>query len=236
MGASISFDTKYRLILETEVDCISAEPPSSVQKDKRRGGSGSEHDGSDSGSGSGSGSGSEGEGEGGSGSDSGSDSDHDTKKFTVKITPEIVGYIRNYIRKNEFLDEFDMATEIELEKYDHAPGSAIVFNSDSVVYITNNNTIEAVGEWEYIAPEKVTKKSKSKSRDRHRDRGDEEEDTSNSNTPQYKTKEDELPIGEIETLLNERFEEYSKSHEFIIHQSKNTLLSLNIKSVEIHKA
>ena len=226
MGASISFDTKYRLILETEVDCISANPPSvhSNKHKEHEGGSGSEND-----------SGSEDGGESGSGSGSGSESDNDTKKFTVKVTPEIVSYIRNYIRKNEFLDEFDLITEIELEKYDHAPGSALVFNSDSIVYITNNNTIEAVGEWEYIAPEKVNKKSKSKGRDRDRDRqrGD-DEDTGNS-VPEYKTKEDELPVGEIETLLTERFEEYSKSHDFIIHQSKNTLLSLNIKHVEIHK-
>lgn len=222
MGASISFDTKYRLILETEVDCISANPPSVHSKKHKEhdGGSGSEND---------SGSGSE------DGSSSGSESDHDTKKFTVKVTPEIVSYIRNYIRKNEFLDEFDLITEIELEKYEHAPGSALVFNSDSIVYITNNNTIEAVGEWEYIAPEKVNKKSKSKGRERERGRErDDDEDTGNS-APEYKTKDDELPVGEIETLLTERFEEYSKSHDFIIHQSKNTLLSLNIKHVEIHK-
>ena len=34
MGASISFDSKYRLILDTEVECISVNPPGTV-KDKK---------------------------------------------------------------------------------------------------------------------------------------------------------------------------------------------------------
>jgi hypothetical protein len=244
MGASISFDTKYRLVLDTEVECISVNPPgtkaektSSVSdKPTKRhieSGSGSENE-SDNDSRSGS------ESESGSGSDS----DSENKIYTVKITPEIVSYIRSYLRKNEFLDEFDLITEIDLDNYDHAPGSALVFNSDSIVYITNNQTIEAVGEWEYLPPEKEeakqkssksSKSSKSKSKN-NRDGNDDDDDVDNESRGAYKTKDDELPVGEIENILKDKFEEYNKGHEFVIHESKNSFLCLKINSVEILKA
>jgi len=250
MGASISLDSKYRLILNTEVECISINSNASStgggsknKNHKRRdhhasedsaSGSGSESD-----SGSGSGSGSE--------SESGSDSDGD-KTYTVKLTPEIISYIRSYIRKNQFLDEFDLITEIELDKYEHAPGSALVFNSDSIVFMTNNQTLEAVGDWEYIEPEKpvvsASKSSKSKNgkgRDRHRDRDRDDDDDHSDNErdggrSQYKTKDDDLPVSEIENILTEKFEEYNKTREFIIHESKNSFLVMLIKSVEVVKA
>lgn len=251
MGASISLDSKYRLILNTEVECISINAASSSaattgggdhkkkKTNKRRhneSDSGSEHSGSeseDSGSGS------------GSGSDSGSESDGD-KTYTVKLTPEIIGYIRSYIRKNQFLDEFDLITEIELDKYEHAPGSALVFNSDSIVFMTNNQSLEAVGDWEYIEPEKpavTSSKSKSKSgrgRDRDRRRNDDDEDDDEDNyerkQSKYKTKEDDLPVNEIENILTEKFQEYNKTREFVIHESKNSFLVLLIKSVDLVKA
>jgi hypothetical protein len=253
MGASISLDSKYRLILNTEVECISINAASSSaattgggdhknkKTNKRRhnkSDSESEHSASsseseDSGSGS------------GSGSDSGSESDGD-KTYTVKLTPEIIGYIRSYIRKNQFLDEFDLITEIELDKYEHAPGSALVFNSDSIVFMTNNQSLEAVGDWEYIEPEKpavTSSKSKSKSgrgRDRDRRRNDDDEDDDDDNyerkQSKYKTKEDDLPVNEIENILTEKFQEYNKTREFVIHESKNSFLVLLIKSVELVKA
>ena len=248
MGASISLDSKYRLVLNTEVECISINPSSSSavtggssggahkkKHDHKRHRSDSESDSDGSGSGSGSGSDSE---RSGSGSDSGSESESD-KTYTVKLTPEIIGYIRSYIRKNQFLDEFDLITEIELDKYEHAPGSALVFNSDSIVFMTNNHTLEAVGDWEYIEPEKpVVSSSKSKSkggrgRDRDRRRDDNDDD---NDRKQYKTKEDDLPVNEIENILTEKFEEYNKTREFVIHESKNSFLVLLIKSVEIVKA
>lgn len=242
MGASISFDSKYRLVLDTEVECISVNPPGTkVEKTrsvsdkhaKRDSESGS---GSDNESGSGSGSGSDNE----SGSDSGSDSDTENKIYTVKITPEIVSYIRSYLRKNEFLDEFDLITEIDLDNYDHAPGSAVVFNSDSIVYMTNNQTIEAVGEWEYLTPEKEDVKQKSskssKSSKSKNSRHDDDQDDHNESRSTYKTKDDELPVSEIEHILKDKFEEYNKGHEFVIHESKNSLLCLKINSVEIVKA
>lgn len=252
MGASISLDSKYRLVLNTEVECISINPSSSAvtggssggahkkKHDHKRHHSESESD-SD-GSGSDSGSDSERSGSD-SGSDSGSESESD-KTYTVKLTPEIIGYIRSYIRKNQFLDEFDLITEIELDKYEHAPGSALVFNSDSIVFMTNNHTLEAVGDWEYIEPEKpVVSSSKSKSkggrgrdRDRRRDDNDDDDNDDDNDRKQYKTKEDDLPVNEIENILTEKFEEYNKTREFVIHESKNSFLVLLIKSVEIVKA
>ena len=251
MGASISFDSKYRLILDTEVECISTNLSTSAKKNKHG-------NGNDSGSGSGSGSGSESGSGSGSDSDSGSDNDSDSenKTYTVKLTPEIIGYIRSYLRKNQFLDEFDLITEIDLDSYNHAPGSALVFNSDSIVFNTNNQTIEGVGEWEYIEPEKPVvvasssssssshKKSKSKSkskggrhRDRDRDRDDDNDaDANDRESNKYKTKDDELPVSEIEGIIKDKFEEYNKTREFVINESKNSFLVMLIKSVEIVKA
>ena len=240
MGASISFDSKYRLILDTEIECISTNTPAPAADKKK-----SHHD-TESGSGSGSESGSDSE----SGSGSGSDSESENKTYTVKITPEIISYIRSYLRKNQFLDEFDLITEIELDRYDHAPESALVFNSDSIVFNTNNQTIEAVGEWEYLAPEKPVaasssssssahKKSKSKSKGgRSRDHDDDADDRDDErgDVKQYKTKDDDLPVSEIEGILKDKFEEYNKTREFVIHESKNSFLAMLIKSVEIVKA
>ena len=244
MGASISFDSKYRLILDTEVECISTNTPTpAADKKKTEGGGNRNRSGSESGSGSDSGSGSG----SGSGSDGDSDSDSDNKTYTVKITPDIISYIRNYLRKNQFLDEFDLITEMDLVGYKHAPDSALVFNSDSISFNTNNQTIEAVGEWEYIEPEKsasasasasANKKSKSKSRGgRSRDRDhDDDHDDDDHDEVKYKTKDDDLPVSEIEGILKDRFEEYNKTREFVIHESKNSFLVMLIKSVEIVKA
>lgn len=243
MGASISLDSKYRLILNTEVECISINTSSPKAKAHASGGSSkhrNDHHGSDSESRS--------DSESESGSGSGSDSDSDGEKtYTVKLTPEIIGYIRSYIRKTQFLDEFDLITEIELDNYDHAPGSAIVFNSDSIVFMPNNQTLEAVGEWEYIESDKPvvsssSSKSKSKSgggRSRHRhddDDDDEDEDARRDHaSSKYKTKDDDLPVGEIENVITEKFQEYNKTREFVIHESKNSFLALLIKSVEVVK-
>lgn len=259
MGASISFDSKYRLVLDTDVECISVNQPKNVtntasaRKNKKSerddaidGGSGSDSgsgSGSESGSDSGSGSGSE------SGSESGSDDEN--KIYTVKITPDVVSYIRSYLRKNEFLDEFDLITEIDLDNYEHTPGTALVFNSDSIVYNTNNQTIEAIGEWEYLPPDndetkvkskpsKTKSKSKSKSKSRYDDDDSDDDqddrDDDNASRRKYKSKDDDLPVSEIENILKEKFDEYNKGHEFIIHETKNSLLCLKINSVEIVKA
>lgn len=236
MGASISFDSKYRLILDTEVECVSLNPPSAAPKKKERTQrkSKSESEGSDTGSGSDSESDSE------SGSDSGSESESANKIYTVKITPEITNYIRSYLRKTQFLDEFDLITEIELDDYNHAPGSALVFNSDSVVFNTSNHTLESLGEWEYLPPDNQENASKSKSKSKSKKRRDDDSDDSDTNADReksgYKTKDDDLPVSEIENILKEKFQEYNKTHEFIIHESKNSFLYLKINSVEIVKA
>ena len=265
MGASISLDSKYRLILNTEVECISintSSPKAKAKANASGGGSGSgsgsssgrkhhkdrddDHHGSDK---SGSDSESRSDSGSGSGSGSGSDSDSDSdgeKTYTVKLTPEIIGYIRSYVRKTQFLDEFDLITEIELDKYDHAPGSALVFNSDSIVFMPNNQTLEAVGEWEYLESDKpvVSSKSKSKSkggsgRSRHRHDDDDDDDDDDEHrdhaSSKYKTKDDDLPVGEIENVLTEKFQEYNKTREFVIHESKSSFLALLIKSVEVVK-
>jgi hypothetical protein len=239
MGASISFDSKYRLILDTEIECISTNTRTPAA-DKKKSHRGTEGNGSESGDSDDSGdSGDSGE------SDSDSGGENDNKTYTVKITPEIIGYIRSYLRKNQFLDEFDLITEMDLVEYNHAPDSALVFNSDSIVFNTTNQTIEAVGEWEYLEPEKpavANKKSKSKSKgSRSRDNDDddddhEERDDVDNNHSNYKTKDDELPVSEIEGILKDKFEEYNKTREFVIHESKNSFLAMLIKSVEIVKA
>ena len=251
MGASISLDSKYRMILETEVECISVNSSSTAtggggkggKRDKRE--NDSDHSESDS----------EHSGDGGDDSESdasssGSESDGD-KTYTVKLTPEIINYIRSYIRKNQFLDEFDLITEIELDKYNHAPGTAVVFNSDSIVFAPNNQSLESVGTWEYIEPEipaaSSATKSKSKNgggrgrdsgsrRDRGRHNDDDDNDDEDEQSTTYKTKDDDLPVSEIESILTDKFNEYNKTREFVIHESKNTFLVLLIKSVELVRA
>jgi hypothetical protein len=260
MGASISLDSKYRLILNTEVECISintSSPKAKAKANASGGGSGSSSGSgrkhrkdreSDDDNASASGSDSESGSESDRSDRSGSSSDSDGEKtYTVKLTPEIIGYIRSYIRKTQFLDEFDLITEIELDNYDHAPGSAIVFNSDSIVFMPNNQTLEAVGEWEYLESDKpvVSSKSKSKSkggsgRSRHRHDDDDDDDDDDDEhrdhaSSKYKTKEDDLPVGEIENVLTEKFQEYNKTREFVIHESKSSFLALLIKSVEVVK-
>lgn len=237
MGASISLDSKYRLLLNVEVECISANEPSdkkTTHREHRRDEHRKQDDDSD-------------RSDHSDDSDDSDDSDHsdhsedsdsdsENKTYTVKITPEIAGYIRSYLRKNTFLDEFDLITEIELEKYEHAPGSALVFNSDSVVYITNNQTIESVGEWEYIEPDTPVASSSSSSKKHRRRGGDDDDDSgSGSGRREYKTKDDSLPVSEIRSILTEKFEEYNKSREFIIHQGKNSFLVLLITSVDIQE-
>lgn len=253
MGASISLDSKYRMILETEVECISVNSSSTAtggggkggKRDKRE--NNSDHSESDS----------EHSGDGGDDSESdasssGSESDGD-KTYTVKLTPEIINYIRSYIRKNQFLDEFDLITEIELDKYNHAPGTAVVFNSDSIIFAPNNQSLESVGTWEYIEPEipaaSSATKSKSKNggggrgrdsgsrrdRGRHNDADDDNDDEDEQSTT-YKTKDDDLPVSEIESILTDKFNEYNKTREFVIHESKNSFLVLLIKSVELVRA
>lgn len=250
MGATISFDSKYRLILDTEVECISVNPPDAAAAHKTKHSQNKNKDKDDhreSGD-SGSESGDSGSGSGSESSDSGSDSDSENKTYTVKITPEIVNYIRSYLRKTQFLDEFDLITEIDLDAYNHAPGATLVFNSDSIVFMTNNQTIEAVGDWEYIQPERTepsvsASKSKSKSKDKSKSKSRRDRDSDDSDdalheheNSKYKTKDDDLPVGEIENIMKEIFEEYNKTREFIIHESKNSFLCMKINSVEIVKA
>lgn len=228
MGASISFDSKYKLILDPEVQCIS--PSSKAGGDSRyesESGSGSES-GSDAGSGAGS----------GSESGSGSDSDDETKIITVKITPEIVGYIRAYIRSDDFLDILDKITEIELQEYGHGPESALVFDSQTVVYNMNDNKIESSGIWEYIEPPPPAPKNSRKHKSKSRSNGDDNADAdaaAAATKNEFKTKEDDLSVSEIETVIAERFKEYSERHEFIIHESKTRMFILNIHSIYVVK-
>jgi len=246
MGASISLDTKYKIILDAEVECISApaRAAAAAGASKKRKSDKTTHT-NDSGSGSESESGSE-SGSGTESSGSGSDSEDETKIFTVKLTPEIIGYIRAYVRDNDFLDILDTITEIELNEYGHGPESALVFDSQTVIYNANDNKIEASGIWEYIEspvtkqPPTVAKKSsrKHKSKGGSRSHGDSDgndDANANANPNGFKTKEDELAVSEIETIITERFKEYSKHHDFIIHESKTSILSLNIHSVEVVK-
>jgi hypothetical protein len=228
MGASISFDSKYKLILDPEVQCIS--PSSKSGGDSRyesESGSGSDA-GSDAGSGAGS----------GSESGSGSDSDDETKIITVKITPEIVGYIRAYIRSDDFLDILDKITEIELQEYGHGPESALVFDSQTVVYNMNDNKIESSGIWEYIEPPPPAPKNSRKHKSKSRSNGDDNADADAAAAAaknEFKTKEDDLSVSEIETVIAERFKEYSERHEFIIHESKTRMFILNIHSIYVVK-
>ncbi len=278
MGASISYDSKYMMSMDIDVECFTLYPAKTTNKknggrnvtfDKHTTNPEKHHDsGSDSGSGSGSDSGSESGSGSGSGSDSGSssssDSEGELQRVSVKITPEIAGYIRNYVRGREFLDIVDDITEFDLEPYGHAPNTALVFDTKSVVYDANNKCIEALGVWDYIPPKKSSKTNKKQSggnnRDDDNDRDDNRDDGDNDNdngdetvgggknkrnkrkqrnerpaNDEYKTKEDELDVSNILSLIRENFSAASKNNEFIIHKTKTNMLMLNITNVDISK-
>jgi len=279
MGASISYDSKYMMSMDIDVECFTLYPAKTTNKknggrnvtfDKHTTNPEKHHEsGSDSGSGSGSGSdsgsGSGSGSESGSGSDSGSssDSEGELQRVSVKITPEIAGYIRNYVRGREFLDIVDDITEFDLEPYGHAPNTALVFDTKSVVYDANNKCIEALGVWDYIPPKKSSKTNKKQSGGNNRgdndnDRDDDRDDDRDNNgdetvgggknkrnkrkqrterpeIEEYKTKEDELDVSNILSLIRENFSAASKNNEFIIHKTKTNMLMLNITNVDISK-
>ena len=275
MGASISYDSKYMMSMDIDVECFTLYPAKTTNKknggrnvtfDKHTTNPEKHHDsGSDSGSGSGSGSesGSDSGSGSGSGSDSGSssDSEGELQRVSVKITPEIAGYIRNYVRGREFLDIVDDITEFDLEPYGHAPNTALVFDTKSVVYDANNKCIEALGVWDYIPPKKSSKTNKKQSggnnreddndRDDNRDNDNDDDDETvgggknkrnkrkqRNERPandEYKTKEDELDVSNILSLIRENFSAASKNNEFIIHKTKTNMLMLNITNVDISK-
>jgi hypothetical protein len=143
----------------------------------------------------------------------------------------------------------DTITEIELNEYGHGPDSALVFDAQSVIYNINDNKIEATGEWEYIAATpppiistKSSRKHKTKGGSSRADNNYDDDNYDNNdsrskknNNNGFKTKEDELALSEIENIISERFKEYSKHRDFVIHESKTSTLILNIHSVEIVK-
>jgi len=260
MGATISYDSKYKIVLDTSVECFTLYPAKTTKsggksnnrslkdevddEDNYNSGSDrnsqsesdndSEHGSQHSGSGS----------ESGSGTDSGSDSEGELQRIPVKITPEIAGYIRNYIKSNDFMDILDENTEFDLEPYGHQAGSSLVFDTKSVLYDSNNKCIDATGVWEYIPPKISSKKKKVTINS-----GDDEDQNSSkrggrstrkqredvAETSDFKTKDDELDVSSILSLIRENFTLASKNNEFVIHKSKSNVLMLNITNVDITK-
>jgi hypothetical protein len=278
MGASISYDSKYKMSMDIDVECFTLYPAKTAHKkiggrnvkfEKHPKQENDNDSGSGSESGSGSGSGSESGSGSGSGSESSSDSEGELQRVSVKITPEIAGYIRNYVRGREFMDIVDDITEFDLEPYGHAPNTALVFDTKSVAYDSNNKCIEALGVWDYIPPKKSSRNNKKQSGGNTRgedsddqdvdhdadQNGDHDGDHDHDNntgggknkrnkrkqryeqtkSDEYKTKEDELDVSNILSLIRENFNTASKNNEFIIHKTKTNVLMLNITNVDISK-
>jgi len=248
--------------MDIDVECItlySAKSASETSKSKKHGGSSSkvtfddEHSDSGSGSGSGSESGSGAESDSGSSrnsgsdDDSGSDSDGELKRVPVKITSEIAGYIRNYVRGKEFMEILDDLTEFDLEPYGYMIDTALFFDAQSVSYDPENKCIESVGMWNYIPPKGSASKNKKKQTGGYYEDEDEEQDdgktrrnkrkhsSHNDSEYDFKTKDDEVDASNILNVLRENFNVASKNNEFIIHKTKTNMLMLNISGVDISK-
>jgi hypothetical protein len=260
MGASISYDSKYKMSMDIDVECFTLYPAKTSHK-KKRGGRGvkfekpegdydhqhdHDDDGSDSESKSGSDSASSSDNE--SGSSSSSESEGELQRVPVKITSEIAGYIRNYIRGKEFMEILDDLTEFDLEPYGHMANTALVFDTKTVTYDADNKTIDALGVWDYIPPKASSKNKKKQSGGEYAEDDDDDYEgggksgrnkrrqRSESNTvTEYKTKEDELDVSSILSILRENFNTASKNNDFVIHKTKTNVLMLNITNVDISK-
>jgi hypothetical protein len=163
------------------------------------------------------------------------------------------------------MDIVDDITEFDLEPYGHAPNTALVFDTKSVAYDSNNKCIEALGVWDYIPPKKSSRTNKKQSGGNTRDDQDQDQESDEdhdhdgngdrdnttgggknkrnkrkqryeqSDAEEYKTKEDELDVSNILSLIRENFSTASKNNEFIIHKTKTNVLMLNITNVDISK-
>jgi hypothetical protein len=259
MGASISYDSKYKMSMDIDVECFTLYPAKTSNK-KKRGGRGvkfekpegdydhqhdHDDDGSDSESKSGSDSASGSDNESGSSS---SESEGELQRVPVKITSEIAGYIRNYIRGKEFMEILDDLTEFDLEPYGHMANTALVFDTKTVTYDADNKTIDALGIWDYIPPKSSSKNKKKQSGGEYAEDDDDEYEgggksgrnkrrqrSENNTVTEYKTKEDELDVSSILSILRENFNAASKNNDFVIHKTKANVLMLNITNVDISK-
>ena len=258
MGASISYDSKYKMSMDIDVECFTLYPAKTSHK-KKSGGRGvkfenkhddydhedhHDHDGSDSESKSGSDSTNSSDNES---SSSSSESEGELQRVPVKITSEIAGYIRNYIRDKEFMEILDDLTEFDLEPYGHMANTALVFDTKTITYDADNKTIDAVGVWDYIPPKSSSKNNKKQYGGEYADEDDEYEGggknrrnkrrqrSENNNVTEYKTKEDELDVSSILNILRENFNLASKNNDFVIHKTKANVLMLNISNVDISK-
>lgn len=253
MGASISFDSKYKLLMDIDVECFTLYPATQKKHVKKHKQSSDQE--SESGSESGSDTGSETKSdasesgsEAGSGSGSGSDSEGELQRVPVKITPEIADYIKTYIKSTEFKDIIDDITEIDLEPYEHAPDTALVFDTTTFHYDSNNKCIDAIGTWDYIPPKaSAASSSKNKKKNSSTSGGDDGESNNGKSARSkrnsrrqddeitYKTKDDEMSISEIQNIIRDRLTASSANNDFVIHKSKANMLMLNISNLEITK-
>lgn len=212
MGASLSLNTKYTLGLDFSVISKNEVRKDEEEREEKRAASESESDATGSGS---------------EGSDSESESSNssvsDDEGNVLKMTPQLDALVKSYIKSRNFNQLIDEVTEIDLSDEGHRPGTSIVFEVQSHSYDNSIPRIEVDGIWRYIPGKAVRTPKKRRSHSRHRDQ--DSNDESDEEQPEYKTAEDDIPLGKVLDIVKENIAVLEED-DWLLHKNRQLYLKV----------